>query len=107
MQATIHHADTKAATLLSITGGTTLAILDRAVVWVTFDEYVWRMVPAALLLAGLGKATWHLLSAIRPRAAGLHHGNRFAMNGEVTNRRPAPSARRRVKRCCRCCARAN
>lgn len=93
MQVTIRHADRKAATLLSITGGTTLVVLDRAVAWATPDEYVWYVVPVALLLAGLGKAAWHFFSAVRPRTAGLHHGNRFAMNGTVTSHGSAPSAR--------------
>lgn len=93
MQMTIRHADTKAATLLSIAGGTALAILDRAVVWAPPDESVWWVAPVALLLAGLGKAAWHFFSVFRPRRAGLHDGNRFAMNGAVTNHRSAPSAR--------------
>ena len=90
---TIRHADTKAATLLSIAGGTALALLDRTVAWATLAEYAWCVVPVALLLAGLGKAAWHFISAVRPRKAGLHYGNRFALNGTVTNHRSAPSSR--------------
>jgi hypothetical protein len=51
------------------------------------------VVSVALLLAGLGKAAWPFFSAVRPRTAGLHVGNRFAMNGTVTNLRSVPSAR--------------
>jgi hypothetical protein len=93
MQVTIRHADTKAATLLSITGGATLAILDRTVAWSTPDQYVWWAIPVALSLTGLGKAAWHFLSALRPRRAGLHDANRFAMHRTVVNHRPALSAR--------------
>jgi hypothetical protein len=81
LQASIRHADTKAAALLGIQGGMAAVAADHA------SSLLHAPSPAALvvgglltttLLWGLGATTWHLALALAPRLAGPPGDNRFA-----------------------------
>jgi hypothetical protein len=92
LQASIRHADFKAATLLTIEGAVAPAVIDRAAWLVGAQDpivYFLAAVLLILLVTALVVATWQLVLAVRPQLTGVDGENRFAFPNIVrAGRRP-------------------
>ncbi|MCO1594873.1 hypothetical protein M8C17_06800 [Micromonospora sp. RHAY321] len=100
LQASIRHADTKAAALLTIEGAVTTAVVDRALPLAVGGGGVVTLSLATLLatsfVIGVASATWQLVLALRPRLEGASGANRFGFPNLVRGkgRPPVASTRR-------------
>jgi hypothetical protein len=90
LQASIRHADTKAATLLSIQGGVaTIAVDQASPLFAGSGRPMVAAVIVVIILSGsLGVGAWHLAMAVIPRLTGPAGPNRFAFPVTRSGHRP-------------------